>query len=354
MTLFSSGRLSPLVDIGQYKGHCFTASTPNEAPQGDDVFSSGRSSLRLFEDGIELGPAHSIHEAIVADGNSRFSHWDRLLLFSSSDGSDPRTNGRSYQMLYLPENDARSGILTAALNVSIRELDFRRRYDWGERSFSVFVPEVKLGDCGRSVFLDTDFLADYELFDRSNYRSFDRKFPMKELLKLALPLSGDLAECGVFRGASAFLLTKGMTAGAPDKRLHLFDAFAGLSEPKIDIDGTYWRPGDLACSLSEVALNLRQHENLIVFHPGWIPEKFSEVSERTFCFVHIDVGLFEPTQEALSFFGPRMAPGSLIVCDDYGFRRCPGARRAMDEYAAASGQTIVHLPTGQGFIASGR
>lgn len=120
-------------------------------------------------------------------------------------------------------------------------------------------------------------------------------------------------------GASAFLLAKGMATSALDKKLHLFDSFAGLSAPASDIDGRYWHLGDLAGDLAEVASNLRQYGNLLVFHPGWIPEKFSEVCERTFCFVHIDVDLFEPTRDALSFFGPRMASGGLIVCDDYGF-----------------------------------
>jgi hypothetical protein len=66
------------------------------------------------------------------------------------------------------------------------------------------------------------------------------------------------------------------------------------------------------------------------------------------------IAIFEPTSEALAFFGPRMVPGGLIVCDDYGFETCPGARRAMDEHADAAGQTIVHLPTGQGVIFAGR
>jgi O-methyltransferase len=354
MTLSCNGRLRSIADFNHCSGHRFTAPMPDETPQGDDVILQERSNLRVFEDGLELGPAHCLHDDITAHGGGRFSHWRRQLIFSSSDGSDPRTNGRTYQMLYVLQDNAQTDILTTALNVNIDELDAERRYDWGERAFSVFAPDVKLSEFGRTLFTDADFLADYERFERTNYRSFDRKFAMKEFLRLALPLDGDLAECGVFRGASAFLLAKGIAAQAPDKRLHLFDSFAGLSEPKAELDGSHWHSGDLACGLAEVASNLTQYASLIVFHPGWIPEKFSEVSEKKFCFVHIDVDLFTPTRDALAFFGPRMTPGGLIVCDDYGFETCPGARRAMDEYAGASGQTVVHLPTGQGMILVGR
>jgi len=354
MTVASNGRLYPIAEVSHSEGHCFAARTPHDTPQGDDVILAKRSSLRVFEDGFELGPAHSLHTDIISFGGGRFSHWGRWLMFSSSDGSDPRTNGRTYRVLYGLRENAQTDILTAALNVSVDQLNAEQRYDWGERTFSVFAPNVKLSEFGRILFADADFLADYERFDRSNYRSFDRKFALKELLKLALPLDGDVAECGVFRGASAFLLAKGIAAQAPDKRLHLFDSFAGLSEPKAEIDGGHWHSGDLACDLAEVASNLNQYTSFIVLHPGWIPERFSEVQEKKFCFVHIDVDLFAPTRDALAFFGAQMVPGGLIICDDYGFETCPGARRAMDEYALKSGQTVVQLPTGQGVILADR
>ena len=74
----------------------------------------GTSRLRLFEEGRPLGPPHAPPADVRALGAGRFSHsgltfraphasrprrWTKfctLLLFSSSDGSDPRTNGRSY------------------------------------------------------------------------------------------------------------------------------------------------------------------------------------------------------------------------------------------------------------------
>ena len=88
----------------------------------------------------------------------------------------------------------------------------------------------------------------------------------------------------------------------------------------------------------------------VVFHPGWIPDKFADVDEKKFCFVHIDVDLYEPTRASLAFFGERLTPGGILICDDYGFETCPGARLAMDEYAGAVRKPVVHLPTGQGII----
>lgn len=69
-----------------------------------------QSRLQLFEDGFPLGPPHSLHDAIQNFGAGRYSHWKNLessdqrqdLYFSSSDYTDPRTNGRSYSWRILP------------------------------------------------------------------------------------------------------------------------------------------------------------------------------------------------------------------------------------------------------------
>lgn len=62
----------------------------------DDRTSDG-SPLILFEDEAPIGPAHSLHDDIRRQGGGRFSHWDGNLWFSTSDNSDPRSNGRKYE-----------------------------------------------------------------------------------------------------------------------------------------------------------------------------------------------------------------------------------------------------------------
>lgn len=68
------------------------------APHGD--LSEGKhqsqSTLQLFENNKLLGPAHTLHADIRAQGNGRYSHWYNNLFFSASDNTDPRTNGRTY------------------------------------------------------------------------------------------------------------------------------------------------------------------------------------------------------------------------------------------------------------------
>ena len=56
------------------------------------------SDLALFEDGRPLGPPHTAHADIRKSGGGRYSHWRGSIIFSSSDGSDPRSNGRRYSI----------------------------------------------------------------------------------------------------------------------------------------------------------------------------------------------------------------------------------------------------------------
>ena len=65
----------------------------------DSEESPGRSPIEMYENDKRLGPAHSSREDIVELGHGRFSHWKKngtTLYWSSSDGSDPNTNGRAY------------------------------------------------------------------------------------------------------------------------------------------------------------------------------------------------------------------------------------------------------------------
>lgn len=67
----------------------------------DDKDHLEQSSLSLYEDGRPLGPAHSVHRDVVVDGRGHYSFWHHnvtLLIFSTSDNSDPNTNGRIYSV----------------------------------------------------------------------------------------------------------------------------------------------------------------------------------------------------------------------------------------------------------------
>ena len=74
--------------------------------------------MQLLEDGKPIGrPANSFDE-VVEKGDGRFAYVHPLLAFATSDGSDARTNGRTYQ-LERPINPRRASWFVASLSVLI-------------------------------------------------------------------------------------------------------------------------------------------------------------------------------------------------------------------------------------------
>lgn len=349
-SMTKSARLLRLPRSRPTSGFGYVVELPDEAPEGDSVRAPRASMARLFEEGREIGPAHALHSDIATLGEGRFSHWGRFLYLSSSDGTSPSANGRSYDLLIESHEEGMANVLREAANgVSALRTDYER-FELAERIFNILAPGIKVSEFGRTYFEDRDFAAVYERFGAGNYRAYDRHWTVEQFARHAVSLGGTFAECGVYQGATANLIARSLRLhGASGLQLHLFDSFSGLSDP-TSIDGSYWRGGDMAVSIEVVRANLAEWSDSIVLHPGWIPSRFSDVSAERFAFVHIDVDLFEPTRDSLIFFYERMLPGGIILCDDYGFASCPGARRAMDDFFKSTRETIVHLPTGQGLV----
>ena len=119
--------------------------------------------------------------------------------------------------------------------------------------------------------------------------------------------------------------------------LHLIDSFAGISPPQEEDDGrgVVMKPGfdggAFASPLELVKHTLREFP-AVAIHPGWIPAVFAQLPEARWCFVHLDVDLYEPTLACLNYFYPRLVDGGVIICDDYGAPLFPGAHRAWDEF----------------------
>ncbi len=197
---------------------------------------------------------------------------------------------------------------------------------------------------------DKQFLDDFNRMSPGNPYSQDRKWTLREYVRLSNALPGELAECGCYVGTSAFFIAQASTHG----KLYLFDSFQGLSDPdpadtSVAADVMPWSAGDLSTTEATLRHNLSCYDSIEVL-PGWIPERFNEIAELRFRLVHIDVDLYQPTRDSLEFFYPHLVEGGFIVMDDYGFKNCPGATRAADELAAAQGTRVLLLPTGQGVI----
>lgn len=255
-----------------------------------------------------------------------------LLLIKEIESTFP---GRVESMLTLLRN---------GLSPKAKEID---RYNAAEALSMAIYPTYKFSEFARIFLEDEPFIHYYERFmDANNWHSLDRKYTLNQLLKLTLHLEADAAECGTYKGASAYLMCQAHLKTG--RTVFLFDSFEGLSHPS-NKDGDYWFEGALSMPESALHEALSEFSNYAAYK-GWIPERFHEVENKRFGFIHIDVDLYQPTLASLTFFYQRLLPGGVILMDDYGFKSCPGAKQAADEFFSDLPEKIVGLPTGQAFI----
>src|SRR5581483_1679053 len=163
-------------------------------------------------------------------------------------------------------------------------------------------------------------------------------------LQATTSIPGDVAEVGVYRGASARILRQYTNS---TKTVHLFDTFAGLPQPGAS-DADFVK-GQFVSSLKNVQDYLGF--NGLQYHVGTFPQSVTEeIAGRTFSFVHLDVDLYRGTLEALRFFYPRLTLGGIIVSHDMGAERAPGVKKAFHEYFGPLGVPWIQLSGYQGLV----
>ena len=94
-----------------------------------DVWPNLRSRVEFFEDGRRYGQRLRQADGVLLAGGDRFSHEPGRIIFSSTDNTDPRTNGRHYWLtepILYGEAAGDTGIALLALGVGGLYLATRR------------------------------------------------------------------------------------------------------------------------------------------------------------------------------------------------------------------------------------
>ena len=167
----------------------------------------------------------------------------------------------------------------------------------------------------------------------------------------AEPISGKLAEVGVYRGDFAAVINRLY----PEKELYLFDTFEGFDERDINVETSsvsrHWLATGGAshhAQGSELLSLLRcPHYEQVAVKRGYVPDTLVEVENEKFCFVNIDLDLYAPTLAALKFFMPRMVERGVILLHDYFSVNVPGIKQAVDDFDV--NRDIVRFPIGDNY-----
>jgi O-methyltransferase len=164
-------------------------------------------------------------------------------------------------------------------------------------------------------------------------------------------IAGDVVECGVWRGGSSMLAALTLLDLGEDSRtLWLYDTFEGMTEPtEHDVDLTGARMVDewgthrgqtedlifAYGALDEVKRNMASTgypTERLRFIQGKVEDTIpAEIPDRI-ALLRLDTDWYESTRHELEQLYDRLAPGGVLIVDDYG--HWAGAREAVDEYFA--------------------
>ena len=140
------------------------------------------------------------------------------------------------------------------------------------------------------------------------------------------------------------------------RRLHLFDTFEGMPPPGAedrDIGGaaaedllaeedretgSTWAFGPLA-DVQHNLFSTGYPRDLIQFVRGRVEETIPCHAPEQIAVLRLDTDWYESTRHELVHLFPRLAVGGVLIIDDYGHWK--GARKAVDEYIAATGARLL-------------
>jgi O-methyltransferase len=158
----------------------------------------------------------------------------------------------------------------------------------------------------------------YQIVKGSSMLTRDRLLSLYNVALYCNNLDGDFAEIGCHAGGTSYLLASVMNKG---KALHSFDSFQGLSDPveqdRYDNGSFQAHKGMTKSDKLAAKFLLSVFGDDVIIHDGWIQDTLSEVSDKKFSLVYIDVDIYEPTKLATEFFWNRIVKDGYIVYDDY-------------------------------------
>jgi hypothetical protein len=164
-------------------------------------------------------------------------------------------------------------------------------------------------------------------------------------------IPGDFVECGVWRGGSVMAALEALRRlGKTDRRVWLFDTFAGMTDPGAEdtsmfgevaseIQRDFKQKGEKWCfaSLPDVQTNLKSigyPKELLKFIVGTVEETLTREIPSEIALLRLDTDWYTSTKLELDVLYPKLVTKGILIIDDYGHWR--GAKRAVDEFFEAN------------------
>lgn len=165
----------------------------------------------------------------------------------------------------------------------------------------------------------------------------------EEILRLAeqsLSAAGDFVELGCYKGETSLLLARLLKSHGSNKKLWLYDSFAGLPEKTSEdtsTAGEQFKAGELFVSKREVAEKFKRSGLLFPIIKKAFFEDLDPAADlpSEIAFAFCDGDLYGSIKTSLRLVLPKLNERGIIVVHDYNNPELPGSSRAVDEFLHA-------------------
>ncbi len=198
---------------------------------------------------------------------------------------------------------------------------------------------------------DREFRSLYRRVKKHTLVDVWRCHELWSLLGELVEVPGAILEVGVWRGGTGALLASRAAQLGIEDRVYLCDTWAGVVKTgPLDI---YYHDGkhdDASRSIVERVVRDLSLTNVELLQGIFPDETAAMITEDRFRFAHIDVDVYRSASDVFSWVWPRLAPGGVVVFDDYGFPACPGVTQFVDEQRGQPDRLVVHNLNGHGIV----
>jgi O-methyltransferase len=153
-----------------------------------------------------------------------------------------------------------------------------------------------------------------------------------------------VVEFGCYAGTTSLFIRRVLDACNSQAVFHAYDSFEGLPE-KVRQDaspvGEQFVAGELSVSKKTFLHNFqRAGLKPPVVHKGWFNAVADEAVPREIGLAFLDGDYYESIHDSLRAIEHKLAPGAVIIVDDYANEALPGAAEAVDEWCARKGFSV--------------
>lgn len=140
---------------------------------------------------------------------------------------------------------------------------------------------------------------------------------------------GAICEFGSYRGHSGLILSDAMRRLGIHKPVYLCDTFEEFPKEEMAID-KFWNDSHSVDYAS--VQRLFQPFDFVTLVKGDFTETIPTLPVDQLSLVHVDCDSYRAIQMVSEFAFPLLAPGGVMVYEDYGHDFCLGARAAVDDF----------------------